>query len=345
MFMRIEQGELRKIQLTGGSTYIVSLPKDWIEHVGLEKGDIIRFSQKDEYTLLLQPQDIETFTDIQKITINIQIDDKSEEIIRRITSAYILGYSTIKLEIANNRIPGDRKIAVKNFARRKLIGTEIISDLPNELKLQILISFSELSIVDALKRLNLIVISMHQDSFSALENKDTNLYTVLSSKNDDVERFSLYLLRLLNISVSENFVIKDIDINSKQECLDYLLVIKSIESIANHAVRISQNVQKLNLQKINNKLIIYLKELRETALEIYQNSMNALLSKNHLLATEVLEKEQYIKRKKVEAIDEIMRNAMSEASILRLIVDSIFRTMEYGMDIAEVVLNLYENKL
>ena len=42
-----EPEELRKIQVTGGSTYIVSLPKDWVEQMGLHKGSIIRIAQKD----------------------------------------------------------------------------------------------------------------------------------------------------------------------------------------------------------------------------------------------------------------------------------------------------------
>jgi len=32
--------ELRKIQLTGGSTFIVSLPKGWVKKMGLGKGSV-----------------------------------------------------------------------------------------------------------------------------------------------------------------------------------------------------------------------------------------------------------------------------------------------------------------
>ena len=33
--------DVRKVQLTGKSTYIVSLPKRWVEEVNLKKGETI----------------------------------------------------------------------------------------------------------------------------------------------------------------------------------------------------------------------------------------------------------------------------------------------------------------
>ena len=33
--------ELRKLQMTGGASYTVSLPKDWIRAQGLKMGDVV----------------------------------------------------------------------------------------------------------------------------------------------------------------------------------------------------------------------------------------------------------------------------------------------------------------
>ena len=46
-----EQGETRKIQFTGKSSYIVSLPKQWINELGLKQGDQIRMVRKGSSTL------------------------------------------------------------------------------------------------------------------------------------------------------------------------------------------------------------------------------------------------------------------------------------------------------
>ena len=50
-----EREETRKIQFTGKSSYIVSLPKQWIMDLGLKQGDQIRMVRKGSSTLELFP--------------------------------------------------------------------------------------------------------------------------------------------------------------------------------------------------------------------------------------------------------------------------------------------------
>ena len=46
-----EREETRKIQFTGKSSFIVSLPKQWIMDLGLKQGDQIRMVRKGSSTL------------------------------------------------------------------------------------------------------------------------------------------------------------------------------------------------------------------------------------------------------------------------------------------------------
>ncbi len=48
--------DIRKVQLTGGSTYMVSLPKDWIELMGLRKGSNVEIIYSpNDYSLIIKP--------------------------------------------------------------------------------------------------------------------------------------------------------------------------------------------------------------------------------------------------------------------------------------------------
>ncbi|HEX2021068.1 MAG TPA: AbrB/MazE/SpoVT family DNA-binding domain-containing protein, partial [Candidatus Thermoplasmatota archaeon] len=47
--------ELRKIQLTGGSSYTVTLPKEWVEKADLEAGDVVGFLPQPDGTLAVFP--------------------------------------------------------------------------------------------------------------------------------------------------------------------------------------------------------------------------------------------------------------------------------------------------
>ena len=49
--------ETRKIQFTGGSTYIISLPKNWIAQNQLKKGSFIRLHEEEGGSLTIVPPD------------------------------------------------------------------------------------------------------------------------------------------------------------------------------------------------------------------------------------------------------------------------------------------------
>src|SRR6266566_317294 len=47
--------EARKVQKVGYSTLIVSLPKDWVEEVGLKQGDIVSFRRESDGGITVYP--------------------------------------------------------------------------------------------------------------------------------------------------------------------------------------------------------------------------------------------------------------------------------------------------
>jgi len=49
----------RKIQLTGGSTYIVSLPKEWVKYFNLKAGDEVDIRTDPQMRLSRKPQGAE----------------------------------------------------------------------------------------------------------------------------------------------------------------------------------------------------------------------------------------------------------------------------------------------
>ncbi|MFH0851102.1 MAG: phosphate uptake regulator PhoU [Candidatus Bathyarchaeota archaeon] len=336
-----EPEELRKIQVTGGSTYIVSLPKDWVEQMGLQKGSVIRITQKDDMTLWLQPQGAETTIGIKKAVIHPKPEDTPESIVRRIISAYLRGYNIIQIRSSQKRIESAQRFAVKDFTRKKLVGTEILSDLPQELTLQVLLSYSELSVKDTLRRMSIIAASMHRDSITALGTEDTHLAREIVSMDDEVDRFNLYIIRLLKVAVSDSYVLKESGLRSPRECLGYRLITKSVERMADHAVNIAQNRLELTLSTPDPEILAELQKLSGIALEVFETSMEAVFEEDYAKAEKVLDRAQTARSMEAEVIQKIVKFASpEEAPALRLIVESILRTAEYGTDIAEVVLNI-----
>jgi phosphate uptake regulator len=81
-----------------------------------------------------------------------------------------------------------------------LIRTEIIADSSDIITIQVLITLPELSVNTAVRRMFLIATSMHKDAMSSLSEMNHELARAVIKSDDEVDRFSLYVLRNLIIA-------------------------------------------------------------------------------------------------------------------------------------------------
>lgn len=333
--------ELRKIQVTGGSTYIISLPKAWIDQMGLKRSSVVSIIQRDDMSLSIQPKGIESPERVKKVIIVIQLGEKPESVVRRLVSSYINGYNIIQIRSTEKRIDLESRFAIKDFVRKKLVGTEILSDLPNELTLQILLSYSELSVKDSLRRMSLIAASMHRDAVQTLSTDNPRIAKEVVNMDDEVDRFSFYVIRLLNVAAMDAHVLKESGIKTPRQCLSYRLITKSVERMADHATNIAQNRLALHLVPINDEILAELNRISLSAIKVFEASMESLFDEEYSEADEVMEAVEETRGMEDEVIHKIVKLApVEDVPQLRLIVESIMRTSEYGADIAETVLNM-----
>jgi phosphate uptake regulator len=247
----------------------------------------------------------------------------------------------LQLRNSQQRIDSGQRFSVKDFTRKKLVGTEILSDLPQDLTLQVLLSYAELSVKDALRRMSVIAAAMHRDAITALGTEETTLAREIVAMDDEVDRFNLYIVRLLKVAVTDGHILKESGLKSPRECLGYRLITKSVERMADHAVNIAHNRLELTLSVVNPEILQDLQKLSEFALEIFESAMDAVFEESYAEADKVLGKAQQIRQQETEVLHKIVKHAPpEEVPALRMIVESILRTAEYGTDIAETVLNM-----
>ena len=335
------QNDLRKIQVTGGSTYIISLPKTWVDQMGLKRGSIVSIARGDDLSLCIQPKEAEIMERVKKAIITTTEFDTPEKVIRRLVSSYLVGYNIIQLRSNQKRIDTNIRFAVKDFVRKKLVGTEILSDLPGELTLQILLSYTELSVKDALRRMVVIAASMHKDALSSLNSDNQRIAKEIISTDDEVDRFSLYIVRLLKVAVVNSQILREIGLENPRQCLGYRLITKSVERMADHAVNIAENGLALTLSPLTDDIVKELEKISESALKVFEDAMEAVFDEDYLEADKVMDNAEETRGMEAEVIHKIIKLApLEDVPPLRLIVESIMRTAEYGSDVADVVLNM-----
>ena len=337
--------ETRKIQLTGKSTYIVSLPKKWVTTMNLKAGSELVVLQHSDASLTLTPRNLVRPSKPGEASIVVSQKEDPNTTMRKIVALYLVGYNLIAVKTQNERITSLQRNFIKDMTRKKLVGTEIISDSPNEMKLQVLLSYPELSVESALRRMCLIAVSMHEDSLKALKNMDKELAGNVITLDDEVDRFSLYIIRQLKAAVQSERVLKDIGLSSPRDCLGYRVIAKSVERIADHAVKIAENLLSLD-DKIDDFALEKVSEMSLFARSVFDDSIKSLFKKDYLLADSVVMKAKTIASMEDQATMAIVKKVETvEMSSLRLIMESLRRTAEYASDIAEIVLNLNVNQI
>ena len=90
MFTKVDQ---RRVQRTGGSTYTVSLPKEWAVDNKITAGSVLTFYPEGNSIVLTTENENERSEGSIKIS---KMD--SGEITRAIFSMYVSGFELIKLE-------------------------------------------------------------------------------------------------------------------------------------------------------------------------------------------------------------------------------------------------------
>jgi phosphate uptake regulator len=252
-----------------------------------------------------------------------------------------MGYNIIQVRNPEKRLDLKQRYAVKEFVRRKLVGTEILSDISNELTLQVLLSYPELSVKDALRRMSVIAVSMHRDAVEALSSGNPQLAREVIAMDDEVDRFSLYVVRLLKEAISDRRILQEIGLNTPEECLGYRLIAKSIERVADHAADMAKNSLMLTLSTISEDVAKELRSMSSSALKLFEMAMKSLDEWSYTSADAVLEGIGETRGMEAGALQKIIKYAPAEdVPSLRLIIESILRTAEYGSDIAEAVLNM-----
>ena len=331
--------EIRKVQFTGKSTYVLSLPKSWIEELHLNAGDQVALIRETDNSLSILPFISGLRDSLNEVNAIVLPDDSSSTVKRKVVSMYLAGYDIIHLKLKSGRINPSLRDGVREVVRRNLIGTEIIADASDNITLQVLLSMPELSINTAIRRMYLIASSMHRDAILALTERSHELAKEVIKSDDEVDRFSLYISRNLVMAMENGRMLREMRLENPADCLSYRVAAKSIERVADHACGIADKAIKLK-DKIPEKSLQKIDKMSHFALTVLGNSVEALLRRDYHLADKTVDIAENIRTLEDDVMVSIEKyNNVHDQANIRLALENIRRTAEYASDIAEVAIN------
>ncbi len=318
---------VRRIQRTGKSTYTVSLPKKWVEMVGLKRFDEV-YVMPFENGLLLFARSPEALMEAEVV---MEQPAEPEMAVRLFFSKYLDGYGKIRVVFpsASLQIAG----YLKDCIRRWLVGVEIIEESSSELVAQCMPMHDKLPVKMSIERMGSIASNMIRDAVDSFLRADEGLAAEVLKRDDEVDRFYHFVVRQMNIAVRDPRILKALNLSSPSDCITYALGAKNIERAADHAENICRRVSMLRRVPRRSE---ELAKVSEEVVNVFRSSVNSLLHPDTVFADKTLKKAEIV----AERLENLQTQSGYESATFQTVLNSLKRIAEYAADLSEASINL-----
>ncbi|MCZ7355308.1 MAG: AbrB/MazE/SpoVT family DNA-binding domain-containing protein [Candidatus Methanoperedens sp.] len=327
--------ETRKVYVSGGSTYVISLPKKWVKKTNLKPGDSLVVTEHGS-SLQIETGVIEKESRTKEIKISQVISSDSLE--RILIAFYLVGYDTIKIKL-------DRKdhLAYREIIRNildYLIGVEIVEDTNEAMTLEIMLDYKRMSTMQILQRMFSINRSMLLDLGKALKSVDIGLAKDVIVREREIDRLYFLVVRQLKSAVEYQQVAEKLGIEDQRDCLGYRIVVKVLERIADHIENMAKSY--IQLAEINKDVQLGdFVNLNISIAAIFEKSVNSLFTRDHATAEKIFQELKEIKKSLSNLSNELLQPKNIQSAILqKTMLDSLDRIASYSGDIAEIAINM-----
>lgn len=337
--------ESRKIQKVGVSTLTISLPKSWAETQGLQKGDQVFMQAEGDSLRLMAPEGARRRLERPVPTYVIDADalDEPGLLERVIVGNYVLGRERLLVKSAHRlRPPHLEEIRT---ASHRLMGLGIIEETGSQAFLQCSLEPSKFPVETLVKRLYNLGASMLKEAIEALITKDRSLAESALHREDDADMVYWLLIRLILSAQQDESLISKLGMESRLMNAGYRLIAKELETVADCAEIIAQNVLDLiqRQEEFDWPLIRTLREGAEGATALYGDGLAALFTRDLKLANRTV-----LASEKLEAELEDLHGRLLESVedphvllALRTIASNLARVTGYAHSIARIAINRY----
>ncbi len=270
--------ERRKLQKTGRSTLIVSLPRKWAEENELGKGDYVFLYPRGSSLIVKAQREKETrYCEL--------LFSDAEKTFRELVAKYVQGFEKIK--ITSRRGEWKKVKLVKEHALRKLAGIEV-TDLPDGLLIEVVFAPKAGEIEGILERMKNAVEWVIAALKQAVREGDRELFREIIKKDDEIDRLNILAARK---------IFEVLETAQNPERLVYLkILLDKIESVADSFQAIARAFEKC--EKNFDGIIPLFDELEKILSDIF--SAHARNDKN--LANRVIEKSLKFSKEKLSGL-------------------------------------------
>ena len=329
--------ETRKIQKIGNTLYI-SIPKSWTNELMMKHGEKVKLVTQKDGSISIYPKTEDSQR--REITLDITKNSSSQSLKRGIIAAYLDGFDTIELK-TETTFTEEQHESIRETINN-LFGLEVIEVTGNMMMIVCLLK-QTMPVNKAITRIHNVNLLMFCEIISAIDTQNVDLVKGLTRRTRDIKRLLLVTNRLLRSLIlfpkpSQNGDITLID------CVDYLQILHINSEITGNLNKIAKNINSLNGHQLPSPIMKLLVETSNNIQKLYNNSMQALLSKDITLANNVLDASFDLENLWNSCLKSNQKAEISSLALanVRLVIDRLEQIQQHVHEIANISIDRAE---
>jgi len=313
----------RKVQLTGGSTYTVSLPKTWANGQQIEPGSPVSLYVSGDRLIITHG---EGETESARTATVDATDRDPAALALDVGAAYVAGCDEIQVDGFGDT--SERRAVTR--AIRRFVGLEVMTEDERSLTARTMLDAADLSPEQTLSQLERTAMEMHADAITAVIETDGELGSRVARQDDTVDR----LFSLISRGFQRSLVDPSIGMSTDGlRSFEYYMVARQLERVADHAEKIAEIAGRLEAAP-SEEIADSLEAYGTAAREVVTDSLTGLFEDTPEPATVIADADDLLAD--IEAFDEeLYHTDHVDSYLLGVVLDSIVRTTQYGVNIAE----------
>lgn len=275
--------EPRKIQLLGGSTYTVSIPRRWVDRLGIEPGDFVSLQLTKDGNLLIRsksaPRPSEKRGTLDPSGLS------PDEIQQRLLGLYLAGYQRIEVH-RDPKIDPEALSAIRDLPRR-VSGLELVHETQSTAILEDIIDPTRFSMKMALDRMYSLLRSSMVRIVDGFLGKDERGLAESFARLEDVERLSWIVMKQQRMIVEEPVLAIDLNLDVA-DSPSYALCAQHLKAMARTCREILDLMAELTKLKVEKSALLECVEIGNSVISMCDKGLFAFTRGDLNTATECI---------------------------------------------------------
>ncbi len=275
--------EIRKLQVTTGGTYILTIPKEWVDSMGVGRGSPLAMVLENS-EISIVPEDQRSARESRTIDADTLKNRKFLEL--SIVASYIQGHDITQVSSSSGKRHEWKKWAKE--AVSEIMGVEIFEEYSDRILLQNLVDPYKFDLMRMLEQFSANAAAVLTDAVSSLATGNREIAEDAFERGSDLTRNYRLLMRLVMLASREKGLRMKYGIGSGSSLIVTAIAVREMGRIAYYSMRTAQHVLEIG-EAQRGKIPQMVSRMEKITRDMQRKAFYSLITRNMGAASQVID--------------------------------------------------------